>query len=1174
MGEGRAGYLGIATALLLAAAAAAGAPPPPDRTTPWLVVDLDEEVLPSGRSFPGDFARFGAGVFFTATDPANGREPWITDGSASGTRRLADVCPGPCDSDAVSAALPAGRDLFLFTAHGALWRTDGTSEGTFRLTSGVEVRPAPGIGGLGDKGLYFFRAESAAAQELWVTDGTRRGTLRLASFQYVEAEGRGRKLGGRLLFAAATAEAGFELWVTDGMSDGTRLLVDLMPGPEGASIGGLEVLDGLLLFMGRSPGHGRELFRSDGTAAGTAMVADLTPGPASTQFETDLEISGGQALFLAMPEGGQRGLYVSDGTAVGTRRLELAATPVDRDLEVAPGGRAVILAVDAVHGEEPWATDGVSTWLLADICPGPCSSHARVWAPLPGGDLLLTAEDEQHGRELWRTDWSPAGTALVTDLCPGPCDFRGLLRGFTGHGAFFLRRDAQGRDQLWVSNGTTAGTRQLTAFESQGISGASWPALAVDDHLVIALDDGIHGVEPWRTDGTVPGTVLIRDIVGPVAASGDPRDSTTWAGRTYFVATGPSGLDGLWVTDGTAEGTELLAEVPREQFFQQQQMGRLTVSGEFLYFMAQTGAYPKLWRSDGTPGGTFALAELGPGDVESLVPWKGGVALLGHVGLWVSDGSQQGTRRVGPLRGWSQTQGLVPLGDHVFFTGYLPAADGFPIAQGLWRSDGSEAGTQQVVAFDDPTPLVGLGDGLAFVADIEGTGAALWLSDGSLAGTRKVEMPAGDWGRPRDLLVGDNRLFFSTGLFSSAAYWSTGTDGLGVSQLLAPGEARVLEGVGAETGAFLLVHQDLTGRELWWTDGTPAGTQLLADAWPGPSAALPENWLGHPWFPPFDPSLVGDVLYYGASNGASGLELWRSDGTREGTYALVDLVPGLFSSDPRHVAQLGDLLLFGARHPVAGRELWALDLSTVSAPLLSPDVPDFRFDVRITNQLGEEVVGQAEPCIAETLCVSGAVAGRSEAFLRVVGPKPNGYLWPTLVKFSTSQVEVWAEQVSTGEERYYRLEAASPGSSELPGRFDRLGFLPGAEWKRTALAASAPPVPPGEPLSSAAFPDFRFRVAITNQLGEAQPVRKEALCVAETLCVSGALPGRSEVFLRVVGPKPNGHLWPTLVRFTTSQVEVWVEQVSTGEMQYYLLEGATPDSDLIPGLFDRQGFLP
>lgn len=47
-----------------------------------------------------------------------------------------------------------------------------------------------------------------------------------------------------------------------------------------------------------------------------------------------------------------------------------------------------------------------------------------------------------------------------------------------------------------------------------------------------------------------------------------------------------------------------------------------------------------------------------------------------------------------------------------------------------------------------------------------------------------------------------------------------------------------------------------------------------------------------------------------------------------------------------------------------------------------------------------------------------------------------------MVLFTTSRVEVWIEQVSTGVGRYYRLEGAQPASGELDGLFDRIGLLP------------------------------------------------------------------------------------------------------------------------------------
>jgi hypothetical protein len=113
----------------------------------------------------------------------------------------------------------------------------------------------------------------------------------------------------------------------------------------------------------------------------------------------------------------------------------------------------------------------------------------------------------------------------------------------------------------------------------------------------------------------------------------------------------------------------------------------------------------------------------------------------------------------------------------------------------------------------------------------------------------------------------------------------------------------------------------------------------------------------------------------------------------------------------------------------------------------------------------------------------------------------------------------------------------------------------------------------GDFLTSAAFPDFRFRVRIFNTTPPLAG-RKESDCIPETLCVSGAIPGRSEVFIRIIGPRPNGYLWPTIVRFTPSRVEVDVQQISTGITKTYVLPAVPPESDELSGLQDRTGFLP
>ncbi len=109
--------------------------------------------------------------------------------------------------------------------------------------------------------------------------------------------------------------------------------------------------------------------------------------------------------------------------------------------------------------------------------------------------------------------------------------------------------------------------------------------------------------------------------------------------------------------------------------------------------------------------------------------------------------------------------------------------------------------------------------------------------------------------------------------------------------------------------------------------------------------------------------------------------------------------------------------------------------------LTTPEQPGFQFQVRITST--SSVIGAAEPgCIVETFCASGALAGRPEVFVKVIGPRPNGYLWVQISRFTPSEVEVWVRQLSSGDIQYYDLPAVSAASDDVSGRQDRMAFSP------------------------------------------------------------------------------------------------------------------------------------
>ncbi|HVS03531.1 MAG TPA: PQQ-dependent sugar dehydrogenase [Thermoanaerobaculia bacterium] len=173
----------------------------------------------------------------------------------------------------------------------------------------------------------------------------------------------------------------------------------------------------------------------------------------------------------------------------------------------------------------------------------------------------------------------------------------------------------------------------------------------------------------------------------------------------------------------------------------------------------------------------------------------------------------------------------------------------------------------------------------------------------------------------------------------------------------------------------------------------------------------------------------------------------------------------------------------------------------------------------------------------------------------------SGRIWHAHPIGDTWVAELWLDTA---------LSVSSFGEDEV-GELLVVDF--GGAIYRLAAPGGAPLPPAGAWFESPELPGFQIKVRLS--AGEHQPeVRLEPSCIPETLCVSGALPGRTEVQVRVVGPRPNGRLWPILVRLTTSRVEVWIRQVASGILRYYELPAASPGDDSLDGSFDRYGFPP
>jgi RNA polymerase sigma factor (sigma-70 family) len=364
-------------------------------------------------------------------------------------------------------------------------------------------------------------------------------------------------------------------------------------------------VNGTLFFTADDGVHGRELWRSDGTAAGTVMVKDINPGRGGSFPAAffNLVVVGRTLFFVA--NDGKHGdeLWKSDGTEAGTVVVKhLAAgysvwTSMPRAMANV-NGTLFFVANDGKHGIELWKSDGTEagTVLVKDIHPGGNSSP--TFLTNVNGTLFFVADDGVHGRELWKSDGTEAGTILVKDIRPGPdgafpVPHIGHLTA-VGKTLFFAADDGKHGRQLWKSDGTAAGTllvKDISRGRKKGprLALDSEPMTAVNGTLYFAADDGAHGRQLWRSDGTEAGTRMLK-LIASGGKDANPHCLTDVNGTLFFTAGDGTHCLKLWMSDGTEKGTVPIdkdffpASAPEKPG---QWLMNLVVVDDLLFFVAE-----------------------------------------------------------------------------------------------------------------------------------------------------------------------------------------------------------------------------------------------------------------------------------------------------------------------------------------------------------------------------------------------------------------------------------------------------------------------------------------------------------------------------------------------------------------------------------------------------------
>jgi trimeric autotransporter adhesin len=423
---------------------------------------------------------------------------------------------------------------------GFIWNSNGSNSGTYELKNNPSYKI-----GVSNGTVYFTGKDAANGWQLWKSNGTSNGTAMLKKLhrsgdwyndEYTYCNNT------TFFHSHNTDDNGnnwdidvcYELWKTDGTSNGTAKVFTFEYGCQY-----LTNFNNTLIFMahdgtGRNK-HAHEPWKSDGTSRGTTLIKDIYPGPTNCR-EPNIPLNSGEGTTY-----GNFGYYLFK-----------------------EGNYVYFPANDRTNGLELWRTDGTTngTIRLTNINADSLGDSYCYNPTVMGNYIYFAASDGVTGIELWRYSISSGETEKVKEIVYGASSsypmFLTKVTTSNGDRLFFIANNDTSGYELWISDGSEAGTYMVKDINTNGSScinarafpfptTISYPWNSTEWWKKTLKFDVIgskvffraytpdNGMELWESDGTEAGTVMVKDIYSG-SESSIPRYLTVVDGHLLFLA--------------------------------------------------------------------------------------------------------------------------------------------------------------------------------------------------------------------------------------------------------------------------------------------------------------------------------------------------------------------------------------------------------------------------------------------------------------------------------------------------------------------------------------------------------------------------------------------------------------------------------------------------------------